>query len=1373
MASGTKEYKIVINGITESVDAVKSLNSQLDKLEQRMKTLSSAKVSTGGGSKGSSSTLSEEEAVQKEINKLKQQGAQLDAKIAATQDEIFKRVDATKQLYKEVLADQKAIAAQERLTANVYSNTMQGMKQHLADLKAVIQTTDLGDSDKIKKMTQEANELANKLKEMEEAYGQFGRNVGNYASAAEGFKGFSIQVGDTIQKFETAKKALKELKTERDTLSAKKDLGLISDDELKRLQALIPTVAQLQSSIQDAGKPMDELMDTMQSFVAITQTFKGLGAFFGFDGAEIDKTIKNLVALQNAMQGIQTIQKQLQEKQGIGKWIAPFTSGVDKAIAKLVSLQTTMKTTTVASKALAIGIKTATVALKAFKAALSIGISIAIDLVLEKVLELIESFKEQDKELEKQKKYIEDTQGAYAKASAEIGAYTRKVSEFNGTQKQENKLVEELNSKFGKQLGTYKTLAEWKKVLQERGEAYAKTMLKEAEAQALLNLYTEAFINLQKVQANVAAGEYHHWYQTVAGDREADAKAVAEANKKLTEAEEAYQKKMKEIDDFNKDNKLMDYAPQIEKNGKKNVDAIKEAEKELIAARIGAMKEGLNKTIKQLEEERKKRLEKLRANGKKYGELEKQWNEFYDQQILDAKEKWAKSLEKLYEDLWDKIYSDSLENTKRMAALMSSSIDNGRERMNNGYNRIMNQSIGSYGIQGKNQLSPTTQASLGLNSVNNSQFMKDMKQEITLMREAQAAENEYMGNLKRFEREKEKMSNAELGRMNLELDHLENNYRERKRILDEYRGEMVKLYDPEQMEGAKNALLNETYSEDLPTLFKQRMSAVEAFWQERISFETSAATANYLAQKQVLEEQYEADKRAELKHWDEMQQIASDAYKKEEEGIRAQEENKLITHKEAEAQLREVEARYNKEATEIYSNHINQLKLMEKQYKADSVKIENDRNNQIKKVNSEAYQDRLQELRDFQTAISNLESKQPVMNDFGFTNLSATYKNNKELLSSYESMASKIISLRADINKQYSDGIIDKDVYESTIREIDSFSADLGEKMDKVKQEMSMTAQIQVLMGEIANYAQQLGSALNSMLQAFADYTDQLHENEIKRLEDEIEKQKEIYDKQEDIANEHKNKLNEIEDELSTARGDRRQHLIDQLNAEMAAQRKAVQEQQKAYREEKKLEKQKEREEQKRRDDQKKAQRTQAIINGATAFMNALAQQPIWLGIALAAMTAVMTAAQIATINSAKYAEGGVIQGKSHAQGGVKVLGGQAEVEGGEFITNKQTTSRNIELLSFINDRKKKIDLDDMIEFYTGGKAKKAIGLSSPTRKFENGGVIPTLRGDIDVNDRLLTAFEDYSNRPTVVQVVDIIDRTEAVKEVQVMAGLE
>ena len=54
--ANTKEYQIKINGLTESISAVESLNKQLDKLEQRMNTLSSAKVSTGGGSEGTGST---------------------------------------------------------------------------------------------------------------------------------------------------------------------------------------------------------------------------------------------------------------------------------------------------------------------------------------------------------------------------------------------------------------------------------------------------------------------------------------------------------------------------------------------------------------------------------------------------------------------------------------------------------------------------------------------------------------------------------------------------------------------------------------------------------------------------------------------------------------------------------------------------------------------------------------------------------------------------------------------------------------------------------------------------------------------------------------------------------------------------------------------------------------------------------------------------------------------------------------------------------------------------------------------------------------------------------------------------------------------
>ena len=192
---GKKIYQIEINGLKESIDQVESLRKQLDMLSAQIdafekKTISikvdmpstqgvsaqgvSAQgVSTNSSSSNSTrntSSLNEEVALEKEINNLKNEGVRLDAKIAAAQTEVYQKVQATKDLYKETIEDQKQLAAQERLAANAYSNTMQGMKQHLADLKTMINTTDLGDSDKLKQMTKEANELTNKLKEMEEAY---------------------------------------------------------------------------------------------------------------------------------------------------------------------------------------------------------------------------------------------------------------------------------------------------------------------------------------------------------------------------------------------------------------------------------------------------------------------------------------------------------------------------------------------------------------------------------------------------------------------------------------------------------------------------------------------------------------------------------------------------------------------------------------------------------------------------------------------------------------------------------------------------------------------------------------------------------------------------------------------------------------------------------------------------------------------------------------------------------------------------------------------------------------------------------------------------------------------------------------------------
>ena len=280
-----KVYQIQINGLTESVKAVDALNESLKTLEARIKALEGKTVSVGSKSSGGSSkasSLSEEEKLQKQIE-------QLEEKRIAHSKEIYQNYLAAKDVLKETEQDQKQIAASERMAADSYSNTIQGMKQELADIKSVMQTVDLGDTEQLDKMVKRANELNTELKKVEESYGQFGRNVGNYKSAADGFKGLRFEIAGAVQEFDNAKQALKTFQGELRTLQVKKDQGmLLSEEELKRFQELPTVVAQLKSSIQDAGKPMDALMDTMQSLVAIAQVSKGFSAFFGLDNEAIE-----------------------------------------------------------------------------------------------------------------------------------------------------------------------------------------------------------------------------------------------------------------------------------------------------------------------------------------------------------------------------------------------------------------------------------------------------------------------------------------------------------------------------------------------------------------------------------------------------------------------------------------------------------------------------------------------------------------------------------------------------------------------------------------------------------------------------------------------------------------------------------------------------------------------------------------------------------------------------------------------------------------------------------------------------------------------------------------------------------------------------
>ena len=1334
---GKKVYQIQINGISESISAVDALNKQLLALENRIKELEKSSVNVKStSSNGNSSSLSEEEAIQKEINKLKAEGAALDAKIVAAQDEVYKKVDATKQLYKETVADQKALAAQERLTADAYSNTMQGMKTHLADLKAVINTTDMGDTEKIKQMTQEANELTNKLKEMEQAYGQFGRNVGNYANGvAEGLQKVRVVVGDDVREFDNAKQAAKTLGNELKTMAVNGQQGT---EEFKNLQQ---AVAKLNSEIKDAtvsSKAMDNLLDTMQSFAAIGTVSTGFASLFGIDDAQVEQSIKKMLAFQNVLKGIETINKQIQTREGIGAWIAPFTIQIDKATAKLLTFNTALLGTGTAAKVAAKGIKLASTALKGLA---SLGIVAVISIAIEKIMDLIESFNKLSDVEQAQKDAEEAMADAYGKGMAKLTQYKFKLDSFNGSKKEEKKLVEELNKEFGETLGTYKSVAEWQDVLKKKGDAYIQTLQLQAKAQAVVNSLTAAYAKLQQIDFSKASGEYDTFLNKMMNL--VGLGNVYDKDKKETEDFISYltkelQSLEGQIDQHNKSNQLGNYAPQIKKNTAKTKNALEESQKTLNQLEIRLMQEGLNKKLRQLDEEERQTINKLKENGRKSGEEIQKIQRAYA--ALRAKE-----INEYLKNLEESIKKSAKEIEKIQFEINTKEIDNQIEELQNKFDEL------SQKVPAVNTLITRT----------------DIKS--------------ILGNVSK----EDVMGAAIADAMGIDDALIEQEYKGALDILRSYGDDVIQ------------AIVKRTDEEEtiLATSFANRLSEAERYY----TFSLNRLKENIRKQgelnKKRIEDQTQAEGDAERDRYSIQMSGLTKTKKDIEEGLQAivdkygektkegaivvEESNKKISeetlqsYRDLETKLIEIDAQIET----AKKQHKQKLEQITKAGNNAINKNEIDTENEIKSTQEKYYNEQLSNYRDFQSKLNDEISRNPVTSKgWGIVNIKETNKNYKEILDASRVAIESIKEDRANLERDFRNGLISDEAYNATKNNLNDLEKEIKNGM-AVTEEASKNL-VADFISSTQMYLQAAMDSFSTIMNAIWDAQDVAFDKEQEQIDKENDLLEEKLDEQQEIVQQHKSAIESIEDELATARGDRRQHLIDQINAEIEAQRRAQKEEQKIQKQKEAQQKKQDALDKKRKEAQYKRDMLQAVVNGAMAItMAAVNSWPI-PAIPMMALAAATTAAQIAIMAANKpYAkggqlDGGVAQGKRHSEGGIPVLGGRASIEGGEFITNRQTTAKNVDLLEYINAKHRKLNIDDFISFYSSGSVKKNITSMSPRAKFADGGVIPTLNNEYQFDDRLLSAFEDYANRPYVVSVVDINSRQEAVKNVQVLAGL-
>lgn len=1238
--ANTKTYKIVINGVQESIRAVDSLNKQLNDLEQRINTLNSKGVNINtpkGGGVNYTSELDAQEKLEKQILATEQ-------KLEQVRDDNYKKLLHMKEELREYSQIAKSQVAREANQQGLFDpNTMFGLKAQLKNIKTEMQTIDIS-SERFRELTLQANELNNKLKEIEQSYGQYGRNVGNYANGvAEGMSKLKIEVNGVTKEFDSAKQAMKSLGNEMKTLSTKKDMGIITKEEEERLRGLIPVVNQLKSSIADAGKPMDNLMDTMQGFASIASIGQGLSALFGVSNEEIQKSIEKLLAIQAILQGIQTLQLQIQTQQGvIGKSLGTVLSWIDKAEKSTLlwagAVTKVNGQLVVTKQGFASFVRGFTSVIKTIATALG---GVAIFLLIDELGKLVDRVLNGTDAMKALKKATEDGVGAFAKASIEMQLLKQRLDDFNGSQKEEKKLVEELNSQYGTTIGQYKSVAAWKDALAKKTDAYCKMLQKEAEMQAYVNRITELYIHLHDLQAKQQSAWWRFLYQGWFGGKGIQGK-IDETNDEIEDLTKRAVGLQKELDKIQKENKIGGFAPQIDKNSTKSsakqaADWVKEYNELVIAN----MKEGLEKQIAQLNEERRQKLQKIKKDGVMVGKLSELTNALYDKKILKAKEDWANRVLETYTEMYNKIADIVHEN----------------------------------------------------------------------------AELEY---------------DTQINNIKTKYDQLA---QEAKSIL----GDTYSPFLPKD----KNSLAE--YTKILQGEFDKRLDAQRQYYSDVEKLEVERLNAQLKIEKDKINEGVDNELRT-LKN----------SYALEDNELKEHVYNGLITQDD-----------YNKTILRLQEERTNKEALIIEKAHSEIRKLEQENEQEILKIRSDSYKSQLDEYEKYLNRLGNLDTSNPIANSFGFVNVRATAKRNNEIKKMYAELYQDILKEKEKLENNKAS--LDPIDYEEQKQRLNDWTEYVYGKMQEVDVNMrkAVDASIQKAMDIV-----QLGlQSISQIMNAIWDYQDSIYEHQMDALEKQIDKYEELLQKQEDITRQHQENVDDIEDELATSRGDRRQHLIDQLNEEIAAQRRSMIEQKRIEREEEKLKKKKEREEEAQRKREHQRQVQQAFISWHLSIANGLATQPFMpVGLAMGALATALGAVQYALVKSQKYADGGVIQGKSHAQGGVKVLGGRAEVEGGEFITNKRTTAQNLDLLEYINSKRKKVDINDLIEFYNGGKIRKNI--SNVRTKFADGGVVPSLRTDIDINDRLLTAIESYAERDVVVSVVDINKRQQAVKNVQVLAGL-
>lgn len=926
---------------------------------------------------------------------------------------------------------------------------------------------------------------------------------------------------------------------------------------------------------------------------------------------------------------------------------------------------------------------------------------------------------------------------------------------------------------YKKQLKDIATVAlQYKKYLEEMRDADVE--FKKSHEDAMKSMYNELYKqaaqhewrNWEDVR-NAIVKERDEKLKLVKGDKEQEAIIRQVYDNKILEAEKSFNREMK------------NYSLRAQQA---IADAMADSyQKELRNLQIAEQRE--------LMQERLTEEEKL-AIQKKYDRLYLNLKNTWDKKKADAEYEYIRNLQNARHNANEAALAETESYYSKMLAMRKKYTDD-------------------YGFHDEvisNDINPST----GTKQYQAAKQVNGNKDDINVILDNKIAEysevyNNYLNAIEEWKNLNDKLNDATSELSDDEKDSMSRRIEELKPMVDEYAKMLKKLRNE-----AKDIINFETHNSDRPSWQRNEFSNVTT------EFDNDSDAINIANNTKAV---FDKLKEIRTKYWSDNIKNDLQAQAQLQRDTIAYHQTMLATEEQTSKTIYEAKRKLIIEKKKM------ELSELEKTYNDEEKLLQENLDNQI--ISQEEYNTRSQQLWDTynDNYISILQKSQADINsleeDFFTTGQNkrrefyATYADivNVSLTSVQNLWDDALQNIQNEINKPFNfkniSTMLNKE-HDASIKALNEIVQDIGTKLTEIQQQfdlfqatkgkeglnfndfskakgelLSLLIAVQQTIRQINSESKEQGKEIsltwadwvnnvgNTVSQAMQSIFSMMNTNlqyEIDNIQNEIDKTEEMLQAQEDMTQKHADKVNSIESELANARGERRQHLIDALNKEKAAQESSYAKEQALEQKKKAQEAKKRTEEEKLRKQQHKQQLAQAIVSGALAITNGFATQPfVPLGIAMGALATTLTAIQIATIANTKYANGGLLNGASHANGGIPVGNTGIEVEGNEFITNKATTMQNLELMNFINSKKRRLDVNDFIEFYSSPININTSGLQN-SRKYANGGQLSSLQ-PLEYNNNIKEIII-RDETPIVVSVEQITRQQNNVRNVQVLAGI-